>query len=110
MTLQVAFEQFAPTVKRLLKSEEAYVVSHACGALATAAKSGENIVIASLTKLPPEGARDSLEKEGFSIFPGNWLTPEVVLTPDISPADTFIAAVSYRSSSDKEGVWVDAYP
>ncbi|HTQ09038.1 MAG TPA: hypothetical protein VMI31_03100 [Fimbriimonadaceae bacterium] len=110
MTLQVAFDQFADTVKRLLKHEEAYVAAHTIGSIATSAKLPGEIVVAAVTRLAPDAASKALKDAGLAIFQGTWLTPEEVMTPEINPIETFIAAVSYRSSGDKAGVWVDAYP
>jgi hypothetical protein len=110
MTLQVSFDQFAETVKRLLKLEEAYVAPHDCGALITAAKPGQEIVIASVSTMKPKEASASLKTLGLTVFEGTWLTPEELMAPDLEQKETFIAAVSYRSSGEKAGVWVDAYP
>ena len=110
MTLQVAFDQFAETVKRLLKHEEAYVAPHTIGSIATSAKPSADVVVASVTRLSPEAAGSALKEAGLAVFGGTWLTPEEVMTPEINPVETYVAAVSYRSSGDKAGVWVDAYP
>jgi len=110
MTLQVAFDQFAETVKRLLKHEEAYVAAHTIGSIATSAKPSGDVVVAAITKLNPDAAGDALKEAGMAVFNGTWLTPEEMMTPEINPTETYIAAISYRSSSDKAGIWVDAYP
>ena len=110
MTLQVAFDQFAETVKRLLKHEEAYVAPHTLGAIVTSAKPEREIVVASISKLLPDAASDELKKEGLAVFSGTWLTPEEVITPDMVSSETFIAAVAYRSAGEKAGLWVEAYP
>jgi hypothetical protein len=110
MTLQVSFDQFAETVKRLLNQDEAYVSPHEAGSLVTAAKPEKHFVIASITPYPPEVATGTLQDHGLKLFPGTWLTPEEVLSPVASPQSTYIAAVAYRSSDDKAGLWVDAYP
>lgn len=110
MTLQVSFDQFAETVKRLLQQEEAYVAAHEAGAVVSSAKPEKSIVVISVTPLTPEVALSSLQDLGLSVYEGSWLTEEEVITEIASPVQTFIAAVSYRSSGDKPGVWVDAYP
>jgi hypothetical protein len=110
MTLQVSFDQFAGTVKRLLNQEEAYVAPHEAGALVTSAKADKGIVIASLTPLNPEVASASLKDLGLAVFEGTWLTPEEILASSGSSTQIFMAAVAYRASGDKPGLWVDAYP
>jgi len=110
MTLQVPFDQFAETVKRLLKLEEAYVSSHLVGSVATSAMPDRSLVVVAVMSMPPESATEKLKEAGLEVFNGTWLTPEEVLMPDVGLTQTHIAAVSYRSSGDKAGIWVDAYP
>jgi hypothetical protein len=111
MTLQVSFDQFAETVKRLLNQEEAYVSPHPAGTLVTSAKPEKGIVVAAITPLNPDMVSASLKDLGITVFHGTWLTSEEMLsTEPIQSTASFIAAVSYRSTSDKAGVWVDAYP
>jgi hypothetical protein len=110
MTLQVSFDQFAETVKRLLNQEEAYVSPHEAGSLVTAANPEKSIVVASVTPLTPEVVVASLKDIGLNVYEGTWLTQEEIVTQIAAPTPTYIAAVSYRSSGDKAGIWVDAYP
>ncbi|MFI5386541.1 MAG: hypothetical protein ACHQ50_10525 [Fimbriimonadales bacterium] len=110
MTLQVTFDQFAETVKRLLNQQEAYVSQHAMGTLVTAAKPEKTVVVAALVSQSPEAVTAMLKERGMSVFDGTWLTPEEVLAPAAGLAQTYVAAVSYRSGAEKAGVWVDAYP
>src|SRR5512140_2949385 len=107
MTLQVSFEQFTETVKRLLNQELAYIAPHHAGSLVTSAKPEKSIVVACLSRLAPEVATAALKERGMEVFEGSWLTPEEVLSPDTAPRQTYIAAVSYRSGGDKPGTWVD---
>lgn len=110
MTLQVSFDKFPETVKRMLDLEEAYVSGHITGSIVTSAKPGHPLVIAAISPLEPEGAKSSLTTSGLKTFEGTWLTPEEVMTPHVAPSQVFIAAVSYRAAGDKAGIWVDAYP
>lgn len=110
MTLQVSFDQFAETVKRLLNQQDAYVSVHMSGTLVTAATPEKALVIATLVSQKPETVTEELKERGMAVFTGTWLTPEEVLAPSAGLTQTFIAAVAYKSSGDKAGVWVDAYP
>ena len=62
MTLQVYFDQFAETVKRLLKQEEAYVAPHDFGSLITSAKPGNETVVAAVTTMKPKEAARIFEQ------------------------------------------------
>lgn len=110
MTLQVTFDEFAETVRRLLNIQEAYVTGHLSGSLATSAKPDKSVVVATLTPLDPGAAKAALKDLGINVFDGSWLTPEELLAPALSPSQPFIASVAYRSAGDKPGVWVDAFP
>lgn len=110
MTLQVSFDQFHETVKRLLKEEEAYVAPHACGSLVTCASPDKVVVVATVTTMNPAKATSALNAAGFKVFEGTWLTPEEIMAPDLARKEIYIAAVSYRSAGDKAGIWVDAFP
>lgn len=109
MTLQVSFEQFGETAKRLTGVSEAYVAPHEAGAIVTAGSPEKSLVLAALTSLPMDRARTELEAQGLSIFPGHWSTDEAIVAPNAPPTQFYVAAVGYRSSEDKPGVWVDAY-
>jgi hypothetical protein len=110
MTLQVSFEQFPGTVKRLLNQEEAYVSAHDAGALVTSGKPDKGIVVASLTPYTPEVASASLKDLGLAVYEGTWLTPEEILSGAPPTQQAFIASVAYRAAGDKPGLWMDAYP
>lgn len=110
MTLQVSFDRFAETVKRLLNLQEAYVVRHNPGTLVTAAKPEKSIVVASVAPTPVEVTTSQLKESGIEVFEGTWLTAEEIMAQGEPEAKPYIAAVSYRSSGDKAGVWVDAFP
>lgn len=110
MTLQVAFDQFGETVKRLLNLQEAYVSPRGKGTLVTSAKPDKSIVVAAVSPTAPDMTTSVLKEAGIEVFEGTWLTPEDVLATSEPEAKPYIAAVSYRSNGDKAGVWVDAFP
>lgn len=109
MTLQVSFEEFGGTAKRLTGASEAYVAAHEAGAIVTAGSPEKSLVLAALTPLSPGAAQSELESQGLNVFPGHWLTEEPIAAPNAPPTQFYVAAVGYRSSEDRPGVWVDAY-
>lgn len=109
MTLQVSFEQFGETAKRLIGSSEAHVASHEGGAIVTVGNPEKSFVLAALTPLSPDAAYSQLEGQGLTVYPGRWSTGEEITLPNASPTPFYVAAVGYRSSEDKPGVWVDVY-
>ncbi len=110
MTLQVSFEEFAETVKRVLGGKEAYVAPQETGAVATAGCAEKAIVVAAISLNPPDQAAEALKASGLKVFNGTWLTGEEILAHLGIQTDTFVAAVAYKSGDDKAGVWIDAYP
>ena len=109
MTLQVSFDQFAETVKRLLNQQEAFVTAHNSGTLVTAAKAEKSMVVASISSEDVEATTQKLKESDMAVYSGTWLTPEELMAPATAQRDVFIAAVAYRSGADKPGLWVDAY-
>lgn len=110
MTLQVPFDEFAPSVRRLLDRQDAYVSHYRGGSLVTSACPTRGVVVAAIVRLPMDGALNALRKEGLEVFEGAWTTG-AELTVDTGPAfDAYVGAVAYVSQDDKPGVWVDAYP
>ena len=110
MTLQVSFDQFGETVKRLLNLQEAYVAPQGSGTLVTCGKPEKSIVVAALAPTSLDLTKAALTEGGMSVFEGTWLTNEELHSeaePEVKP---YIVAISYRSSGDKAGVWVDAFP
>jgi len=109
MILQVPFEQFASTVKRVLKQKEVFVTSRGNTALATSASDDRNTVVASASLFSLAEARTQLEKEGLQVFDGSWHTDGLVDLGSDQEAP-FVAAVAYVSEEHTPGLWIDAYP
>jgi hypothetical protein len=109
VTLQVPFDSFAAVVGRVLGVREAFVARHPSGALVTAADPSRGAVVASVTSLAPEAARERLIQAGVETFDGSWSGVDAA---DLAceAAEAFIAAVAYQSSEGRPGVWVDAHP
>ena len=99
--------RFAPTVKRLLESKDAYIMSHPGGSLATAGDPKKDILIAANTKATADDARAKLKAEGLEVHDGRWTTDAQLSLEETAPP--YIAAVAYESSEDKPGIWLDAY-
>jgi hypothetical protein len=108
MVLQVCFEDFAATVKRVGEdSTEAYVCASEGFSLATAHSEGR--VVAALTKLSVEEAKAKLEKDGLRVFAGRW-TDDLVLEAEGDPAlEPFVVGIAYRTDAGPPGLWIDAF-
>jgi hypothetical protein len=110
MTLQVPFEQFAHTVKRVLSAREAYITHRGAGSLVTAAAHTGGTVVAAITPITPEAARAQLKVAGFETFEGAWSTEGALDLCGPDPSEAYVAAVAYESIDKRPGVWIDAYP
>ncbi len=106
MTLTVPFEEFAPTVQRVLGQKEAYVTAHGRGTLATASKNGDVVVASS--KSAPAVVSEQLTEAGLTVHEGSWHTEHQAHGHESE--ECYVAAVAYSSSDDKPGLWMDAYP
>jgi hypothetical protein len=108
MILQVPFEQFAPTVKRVLQHKEAFVTARGPATLATAASEDRTTMVVSLGSFNVADGRANLEKSGLEVFDGSWHT-EGLFDTEVETATPFVAAVAYASQEAVPGLWVDAF-
>jgi hypothetical protein len=110
MILHVAFEQFAPTVRRLLKTKEVFAKAQGQTVRLTAADPDKPAVVASTAAGPLDAARTRLEEEGLEVLEGEWRGKDWAPEADEIPCASYIAAVAYSSREPTPGLWVDAYP
>lgn len=106
MVLLVPMERFAEEARARFPGERVYVSTQAGRSLATVGAAG-TIVQAEA----PEGAetvRRRLESDGLKVAQGRWVVDDEAAELD-RHRPLYVAAVSYRSSEDRPGLWVDAY-
>jgi hypothetical protein len=108
MVLQVSFDEFAATVKRVGEdSTEAYLSATEGFALATAHSDGQ--VVAALTHLSVDEAKAKLEKDGLRVFSGRWTDDLVLEAEGDPPLEPFVVGVAYRTDAGPPGLWIDAF-
>ena len=108
MTLRVPFEQFSETVRRVVGTDEAYVVPTDNGCICTAFDTAKRVRVLTKESGPAKAAKEKLEKAGMKIRPGYWAEGDEDV-PEPTPQVPFVAAVSYDATNHHPGVWVDAY-
>ena len=106
MVLTVPFESFAEAAKRMHLPTPAYVAQHGNGTLATAANFEKGVILQAASPLPLEIVKVMLERDGMMCFHGQWSKDgEELDTPK-----SWLAAVAYKSTESRPGLWVDAFP
>jgi hypothetical protein len=105
MVLRVPFSQFASEVARRCENRLAYISKSGIRAVVTSGDTMRSLVVRAETDLPVDEARSELAAQGLIVHEGEWST-EVVST-DLAKG-LWIAAVAYRSSEERPGLWVDA--
>ncbi len=110
MTLQVPFEQFGASAKRVLGVREAFVTRHVSGSLVTAGTTTARMIVASVAPVPPAEARIKLKESGMEIHEGAWSTEGLTDLGESCFVEAFVSAVSYFTDGGKPGLWVDAFP
>jgi len=107
MTLQVPFDAFPKAVAEHLGVSAVFLTTHLGFSLATASSPEKGFTVAAISKISLERASSTLAEAGLTVADGVWHVEHLSL-PDESH-DCYVAAVSYASSEDRPGVWVDAY-
>ena len=108
MTLRVPFEQFSEAVRRVVGTDEAYLVPTENGCICTAFDIGKRVRVLTKESGPPKAAREKLEKAGMKIRSGYWAEGDEDV-PEPAPAVPYVASVSYQATKHQPGIWVDAY-
>ncbi|MDX2065383.1 MAG: hypothetical protein SFX74_06540 [Fimbriimonadaceae bacterium] len=109
MTLQVPFEDFPATIKRLLGLSDAYLKAHPRGTLITAALPEGRIIVAAVADVTMRQAEHILERQGVTAWAGGWSSEGVLDAEFVTSRRPYVAAVAYRTEEDRPGLWVDAY-
>ena len=107
MTLTVDWAHFPAAVTRhVAVGAEVYLLSRPDGTVATAANPERDVLVTSQTRKPRNVAEQDLIAAGFTVLRGRWRQegdPE-------EDSRLWVAAVAYRSSEEKPGLWIDAFP
>jgi hypothetical protein len=109
MTLQVPFEAFAETAKRIADASEAFVIARAGTCIVTCASPAKGVHIVATCRKPLDEVKSALS-EKMRVFEGLW-TEEVGFDIEDDPiVKAHVAAVAYQSSEHMPGIWVDVFP
>lgn len=108
MVLKVDFAAFPKAVQRYAPGKVIFIASEAGRVILTASDPMTGMMLQTQTSQPMAKVQASLEAEGFTVDRGRWV-------PDLSEGEyscdeLFVAAVAYRSSEAKPGLWVDVFP
>jgi hypothetical protein len=109
VTLQVPFEQFVPTVRRLLSNAPAFVRDHGSGSLVTAADPAKRCIVACAHTDSASKTIDLLRAAGLEASHGQWREEGDIDDLHGGESVPYVAAISYRTEGDSPGIWVDAF-
>lgn len=110
MILHVDFDQFAPTVERLLAAKEAYVRAHNGTIAISSGSPDRRTIIGSSRRGSLEDIRVALEKAGFTVYEGEWGESGEWPSDRMVEEPVYVAAIAYQSREKTPGLWVDAFP
>ena len=105
MTLRVPYEGFVSAVEQQLTTKHVFVHAQAGRVIITAGEAKSSFVIVSSCRKPVDEVLKELHAAGFHAHDGCWSVDddqEILALP-------YVAAVSYRATKDRTGVWVEAY-
>lgn len=107
MVLTVDFASFAQTAQRLTPGKTAYLSVSDRGVTVATADPAANVLVRAHSPNDRNKTRDELLAAGLSVDLGSWADCE----PNSgSPNEAiFVAAVAYRSTESKPGLWVDIF-
>lgn len=108
MTLRVPFDLFSETVRRVVGTDEAYLVATDAGSICTAFDTNKRVRVLTKQAGPANATKEKLEKAGMKIRPGYWAEGDEDV-PEPAPTMPYVAGVSYHTNNSQPGVWVDAY-
>ncbi len=108
MVLKVDFAAFSKSVQRYAPGKVVFLASEAGRVILTASDPMTGMMLQSQTGQPLAKVQALLEADGFTVDRGRWV-------PDLGEGEyscdeLFVAAVAYRSSESKPGLWVDVFP
>lgn len=108
MVLEVEFIDFATEAKERFAKPVAYLADTSTGLQVTAGDSATEFILFARSSLSRDAAKAALEKEKITVRHGAWIgEEEMALHAQL--LDSHVAAVAYKSSEDRPGLWVEAF-
>lgn len=108
MILKVEYSAFADAVKKHLPESPIYLSREIGRVIVSAADPNHDLMILSHTASPISTVRNQLQEHGLTTESGRWMSDAA--EHDSEQAEIYVAAVAYRSSEAKPGLWVDIFP
>lgn len=110
MTLCVPFDQFVPTIRRLIGSDaHAYLKPHGTLTLITAAAPEQNLLVLCRHREGLAKTREDLKLQKVESFDGSWIDGSPLPQEEEQAAVPHIGAIAYKTDDETPGVWVDAF-
>ncbi|MGE0002341.1 MAG: hypothetical protein AB7F50_04385 [Fimbriimonadaceae bacterium] len=106
MVLLVSLERLPEEVRARFANETVYLCRISGRTQATA--SGGQVIVQAESDEPINAVRAKLESEGLTVAEGRWVVDEEANELD-QHRPIHLAAIGYRSSDGRPGVWVEAY-
>lgn len=108
MVLQVEFSSLGEEAKKHHIKPFVYLSHSGSRCIATLADPTLRLVIQGESQLGLEEARKELGDQGLNVSEGRWVPDPLAGELQIQES-IWVAAVSYRSTEEKPGLWVHAY-
>lgn len=108
MVLRVEPAEFKKVVREQLGEVTVFLAELGSKLVLSAGKPERNLQIFALVPQRGEELASWLKAEGITTHPGGWVEVEKAVSEDL--ANTYVAAVAYKSRESSPGVWVDAFP
>lgn len=109
MTLRLEFNDFLEEANSRSTGNKVFASGRGHDWTLTAAVPAENLILTTRSSLDYETLADRVAKAGLNLRQGSWTESEDAGGGSSSGAFC-IAAVAYRSSETKPGLWVEAFP
>ncbi len=106
MTLRVPYTGFAEAVRRTLGTTECYLLPVGGSLVLTAGHSENATVVVCNVMGRQETITKELHSAGMHVYEGIWSVDddqEILQLP-------YVASVAYKTTAEKPGVWIDAFP
>jgi len=108
MVLKVDFASFVNAVQRYAPGKVVFLAAEAGSIILTAADATTGVLVQSQSSQPLAKVRSQLESAGLNVEMGRWVSD--ASESEFGCEEVYVAAVAYRSSEAKPGLWVDVFP